>query len=105
MFTEQIRLLSKNEISDTAGLDLFIGEKQELMSALSEQRDHLRKVNRRVIPEELKQQNREKISEITKRMKDLRHDTKLAEDIKKRSTVMEERLEVIERENEKRRER
>ena len=57
------------------------------------------------IPEEVKQQNREKISEITKRMKDLRHDIKLAEDIKKRSPVMEERLEVIERENEKRRER
>ena len=105
MFTEQIRLLSKNGISDTAGLDLFIGEKQELMSGLSTQRDHLRRVNRRVIPEEVKQQNREKISEITKRMKDLRHDIKLAEDIKKRSPVMEERLEVIERENEKRRER
>lgn len=105
MFTEQIRLLSKNGISDTAGLDLFIGEKQELMLVLSEQRDHLRRVNRRVIPEEVKQQNREKISEITKRMKDLRHDIKLAEDIKKRSPVMEERLEVIERENEKRRER
>lgn len=105
MFTEQIRLLSKNGISDTAGLDLFIGEKQELMSGLSTQRDHLRRVNRRVIPEEVKQQNREKISEITKRMKSLRHDIKLAEDIKKRSPVMEERLEVIERENEKRRER
>ena len=105
MFTEQIRLLSKNGISDTAGLDLFIGEKQELMAALSEQRDHLRKVNRRMIPEEVKRQNREKISEITERMKELRHDLKLAEDIKKRSPVIEERLEVIERENEKRRER
>ena len=105
MFTEQIRLLSKNGISDTAGLDLFIGEKQEFMLVLSEQRDHLRRANRRVIPEEVKQQNREKISEITKRMKGLRYDIKLAEDIKKRSPVMEERLEVIEREIEKRRER
>lgn len=105
MFTEQIRLLSKNGISDMAGLDLFIGEKQELMAVLSEQRDHLRKVNRRVIPEEMKQQNRVKISEITNRMKGLRHELKLAEDIKKRSPVIEERLEVIERENEKRRER
>lgn len=105
MFTEQIRLLSKNGISDMAGLDLFIGEKQELMLGLSTQRDHLRKVNRRMIPEEVKQQNREKISEITERMKSLRDDIKLAEDIKKRSPVMEERLEVIERENEKRRER
>ena len=105
MFTEQIRLLSKNEISDTAGLDLFISEKKELMSGLSTQRDHLRKVNRRMVPEELKQQNREKISEITERMKSLRNDIKLAEDIKKRSPVIEERLEVIERENEKRRER
>lgn len=105
IFTKQIRLLGKNEISDEAGLNLFIEEKKELLNELAEQRDHLRKVNRRAIPENVKEQNRDKISEISERMKQIRKDLKLAEDIKQRAPVLEERLSVIEKETEKRRER
>ena len=101
LFTKQIRLLGRNKISDTTGLNLFIKEKQEHLSELSEQREHLRKVNRRVIPEDMKEANREKVSEITERMKHIRQELKLAEDIKKRAPVLEKRLVAMEEEKER----
>lgn len=107
MFTKQVRLIGKYEIADKEDLAFFIVSTNEKMEVLKNERDHLRKVIRRAIPEEEKVKTKIRISEISDRLKYLRDELKLAKDIEKRSEAMEQRLQRIdeERNKEKRKER
>ena len=77
------------------------------MEVLKSEREQLRKVIRRAIPEDDKVKTKIRISEISDRLKHLRDELKLAKDIEERSEVMEQRLQRIdvERNKEQRKER
>lgn len=101
MFTKQVRLISKYEIANTEDLAFFIASTNEKMDVLKKERNHFRKVIRRVIPEEEKAKTKIRISEISEELKSLRDELKLAIDIEKRSGVVEKNLEQIEEERNK----
>lgn len=107
MFTKQVRLIGKHEIADREDLAFFIASTNEKMEVLKSEREHLRKVIRRAIPEDDKVKTKIRISEISDRLKHLRDELKLAKDIEERSEVMEQRLQRIdvERNKEQRKER
>lgn len=107
MFTKQVRLIGKHEIADREDLAFFIASTNEKMEVLKSEREHLRKVIRRAIPEDDKVKTKIRISEISDRLKHLRDELKLAKDIEERSEVMEQRLQRIdvERDKEQRKER
>ena len=106
-FTKQVRLLGKHKIADREELAFFIADTGKKMDALKDEREHLRKVARRVIPEEEKVKTKLRIAEITERLKVLRDELKLATDIEERSEQLEQNLNRVEeeREKEKRKER
>lgn len=107
MFTKQVRLIGKYEITDRKDLAFFIADTSKKMEALKEEREHLRKVARRVIPEDEKVKTKIRISEISDRLKHLRDELKLAVDIEERSEQLEQKLNrgEEERDKEKRKER
>ena len=107
MFTKQVRLIGKHEIADREDLAFFIASTNEKMEVLKSEREQLRKVIRRAIPEDDKVKTKIRISEISDRLKHLRDELKLAKDIEERSEVMEQRLQRIdvERNKEQRKER
>jgi len=107
MFTKQVRLLGKYKIADKEELAFFIADTGKKMDVLKDEREHLRKVARRVIPEEEKVKTKLRIAEITERLKVLRDELKLASDIEERSERLEQNLNRVEeeREKEKRKER
>ena len=107
MFTKQVRLLGKYKIADKEELAFFIADTGKKMDVLKDEREHLRKVARRVIPEEEKVKTKLRIAEITERLKVLRDELKLAADVEERSERLEQNLNRVEeeREKEKRKER
>ena len=107
MFTKQVRLLGKYKIADKEELAFFIADTGKKMDVLKDEREHLRKVARRVIPEEEKVKTKLRIAEITERLKVLRDELKLAADVEERSERLEQNLNRVEeeRDKEKRKER
>lgn len=101
MFSKQVRLLGKHEIVTKDDLTFFIEETESKMETLMEQRDHLRKIVRRVIPEEEKVKAKLQISEITERLKALREELKLSKDIEERSDELQQNLSKVEQERDK----
>ena len=106
-FTKQVRLLGKYKIADKEELAFFIADTGKKMDVLKDEREHLRKVARRVIPEEEKVKTKLRIAEITERLKVLRDELKLAADVEERSERLEQNLNRVEeeRDKEKRKER
>jgi len=101
MFTKQVRLIGKHEIADREDLAFFIASTNEKMEVLKSEREQLRKVIRRAIPEDDKVKTKIRISEISDRLKHLRDELKLAKDIEERSVSMQKKLERIEEERAK----
>lgn len=102
----ETELLSKYQI-DTAE-QLFSYKEQLCKSAdeLTAKRDELRKViKRRTVEGATISEAKEQISEITKKLKSINSEIKLCDDIAKRSEVMEQNLEQIEREEKSRNEK
>ena len=97
-YSQQARLLGKNDISSLEQLIVYRQEKDVLTEQLTADRDQLRKEIRRNIPEEMRNQKKEQITAITERLRDLRKEIKLCIDIEERSPVIEEKLRRIEEE-------
>jgi len=74
------------------------------MYSLGAERDELRKLVKRSIPEDAREDARERIAGLTAAIKDLRSERKLCEDIRDRSSLLEEKLQAIDKERLKGRE-
>lgn len=90
--TKEVRLISRENISDTADLFRFKCDTESEIQSLTEKRDILRKECRRVGVTGLElRTKRMQISLITDKLGTLRNELKLCDKIEERSRVLEER--------------
>ena len=101
-YSKQARLLGTHHIETKEDLAFFISDKNAEYEKLSARRDELRKVARRVMPEESRTEIKKEITELTGKLKVLREEIKLSEDIRERSDTLKEKLEKIDKEQEQR---
>lgn len=91
--TKEVRLISRENISDTADLLRFKNDTESEMQKLAKRRDALRNECRRVGVTGLELKSKKtQISLITDKLGTLRKELKLCDRIEKRSTVMEEQI-------------
>ena len=100
MYSREAKLLSENNIVSEQDLYGFERTIQKKMTSLEQKREELRKEVKRTISDEQKEKKRERIRELTMELREIRSQLKLCEDIKERSSVIEEKLAVIDKEKE-----
>lgn len=102
--TEQNKFLHKYKIDTPEQLTAYRDLAERELAVLDTARYQLRLKFKRVIPDDVKKQTRSEISEATARMRELRKEIKLCDDISERSAIMREKLKKVaemEREQEK----
>lgn len=103
-YSKHARLLGEYQIETREDLASFILDKNAEYEKLFAERDELRKVARRVMPEESRAEIKKVITELTEKLKALRDEIKLSEDIRERSDMLKEKIEKIDKEQEQRKE-
>lgn len=103
-YSRQARLLGTYQIETREDLDDFLSEKHAEYEKLFAKRDELRKIARRVMPDESRAGIKKEITEITGKLKTLREEIKLSEGIWERSDAIKEKLETMDKEQEQRKE-
>lgn len=101
VYAQEARLLGKYEIHTKEDLEGFVKVEHARMEVVSEERDELRKVVKRKVPDDEKAKARERITELTSEMKDIRTRLKLCDDIRERSGIMEEKVRELDKEKER----
>ena len=71
------------------------------MQYMSVTRDQCRTYAKRNIPESEREALKQQIAELTKEMRELRHERSLLEDVKEKSKTFEERIKMIDKERNK----
>ena len=100
--TKQVTLLGKHQIGTDEQLFSYKQSVESEIKTLTADRTHLRNEIRKVnITDERLSEAKEKISEISGRLKELRKEVKLCDGIAERSGVMKETLEQVQAEEEK----
>ena len=100
--TAQTTLLGRNHIGTDEQLFSYKQSVESEIKTLTADRTHLRNEIRKVnITDERLSEAKEKISEISGRLKELRKEVKLCDGIAERSGVMKETLEQVQAEEEK----
>ena len=103
-YSKQARLLGTYHIETREDLASFISDKNAEYEKLFAKRDELRKIARRVMPEESRAEIKKEITKLTEKLKALREEIKLSGDIWERSDTLKENLEKIDKEQEQRKE-
>lgn len=98
MYSEEAKLLSRNHIATDEDLSFYVKNLDEKMESLLDQREDLRKKVKRKITESERQEAKEKIAEITSKLKEIRKEQKLCEDIEGRSENIKENLRIVDAE-------
>lgn len=91
---EEVHLLGSRRIGTMEELDAYEAEITEQMDALADRRREVAGILRRKLSEEDAMELKQERSELTAKLKDLRHQKKLMEDIRERSC---ERMQTLER--------
>lgn len=99
--TKEIRLLGDHEIGTTEELLIYKESAKKEITLLEDKRYVLRNEVRRKLPEETIAGCKKEIEGITEKLKKLREDVKLCEDIKEKSPKIEKILELMDKEREK----
>ena len=98
MYSREARLLCNNHIvtdQDLLKLEKFF---EGRMYSLTQEREKLRRLVKRSMPEESREEIRGKIKNLTSELRKYRSDLKLCEDIRDRSGMLDEKLAVIDKE-------
>ena len=95
LYSEEAKLLSRYGIATEEDLISFMDKKTGESKEVSEGRDELRKLIKRNIPPEEKEVAKGRITSLTGKLKEIRREIKLSEDIKARSKDVEEKMTVI----------
>ena len=95
-YTEQVRLLGRENISTSEELFLYKSKVEEEIKTLTADRTHLRNEIRKVnIDDDKLNTAKERISQISKRLKTLRKEVKVCNGIAERSGIVQERLATV----------
>ena len=104
-YSEQAKLLSKYHVSTDEDLAQTVADIKERMTELGSERDELRRVAKRVLPEEDIAKAKEGICELTAEIRQLRHELKVCDEVRERSAHVEENLRIVDADRKKERER
>lgn len=93
--SEEVRLMSREKIFTDIDLFEYKHKVEDKIQALTDERANLRRHSRRKIGEDELKETKERISNISNNLWELRHEVKLCEHIAERSKVMETGLEIV----------
>lgn len=97
-YGKEASLLSQNHVSTIEDLMKLKNDKANEIDDLMDRRTELRKMAKRSIPEEQKEEVKNRITDLTDQIKRLRSDLKLINDIAERSGTLEEKVREVDRE-------
>ena len=101
-YSKEARLLSENHVSTEKDLSELKQSKESIISNLVLNREELRKkLKLRTIPEEEKEETQKTVAAITDKIKDIRFELKLIDDIEERSGYLEEKMNEFEKARER----
>ena len=104
-YSEQAKLLSKYHVNTDEDLSLLMERIDVKMQELSSQRDERRLIAKRVLPAAETDKAREEAKELTREIRELRHEAKVCREVKDRSGHVRENLEIVDRDRQKEKER
>lgn len=104
-YSEQAKLLAKYHVSTGEDLAQTESDIKDRMAELGSERDELRRVIKRVLPEEDIAKAKDGIRDLTSEIRQLRHELKVCGEIRARSAHVEENLRIVDEDRRKERER
>lgn len=104
-YSEQAKLLSKYHVNTDEDLSLLMERIDVKMQELSSQRDERRLIAKRVLPAAETDNAREEAKELTREIRELRHEAKVCREVQDRSGHVRENLEIVDRDRQKEKER
>ena len=104
-YSEQAKLLCKYHVDTDEDLSLLMEKIDAKMTALLADRNELRNMARRKLPESEISAAREKAKELTTEIKELRRELKICGQVQERSAHVRENLEIIDRDRQREKER
>ena len=104
-YSEQAKLLAKYHVNTDEDLTRLVSDFKDRMQKLGSDRDDLRRVAKRVLPEEEIDRAKEGIKERTAEIRQIRHELKVCGEIRDRSAHIEENLAIVDADRRKERER
>jgi hypothetical protein len=104
-YSEQAKLLAKYHVSTDEDLSQTEKDIKDRMAELGSERDELRRVVKRVLPEEDIAKAKDGIRELTSEIRQLRRELKVCGEIRERSAHVEENLRIVDADRRKERER
>ena len=104
-YSEQAKVLCKYRVSTDEELSTLMEKLQERIKALSGDRDELRLVIKRAVPEDTITKSKEEIKNLTSEIKTLRRELKVCREVQERSEHVRKNLETVERDRAKERHR
>ena len=103
-YSEQAKLLAKYHVDTDEDLSALMGDLRDRLTVLGSERDELRLKAKHVLPEAEITEAKEGVKELTKEMRELRHELKVCGEVKERSSHVRENLEIVERDRSRGRE-
>ena len=100
-YSEHAKLLSKYHVSTDEDLSLLVEKLEDKMQSVSAERDEMRKVSRRNIPIAQIDAARDKVTELTAELRELRKELKVCTQVQERSDHVRENLEIIDRDRQR----
>ena len=104
-YSEQAKLLSKYHVNTDEDLSLLMERIDVKMQELSSQRDERRLIAKRVLPAAETDKAREEAKELTREIRELRHEAKVCREVQDRSGHVRENLEIVDWDRQKEKER
>ena len=104
-YSEQAKLLSKYHVNTDEDLSALMEKLEARMETASAKRDEMRNVARRKLPESEIAEAKEKTSELTAEIRDIRRDLKVCSQVQERSEHVRDNLETIDRDRQREKER
>ena len=100
-YSEQAKLLSKYHVNTDEDLSKLMMMLEDKMQSVSAERDEMRKVSRRNIPIAQIDAARDKVTELTAELRELRKELKVCTQVQERSDHVRENLEIIDRDRQR----
>ena len=104
-YSEQAKVLCKYRVSTDEELSTLMEKLQERIKALSGDRDELRLVIKRAVPEDTITKSKEEIKNLTSEIKTLRRELKVCREVQERSEHVRKNLGAVDRDRAKERHR
>ena len=104
-YSEQAKLLSRYHVDTDEDLSRLMDELRGKMNKLGSERDELRKISKRSLPESEILKAKDGVRELTAEIRRIRHELKVCSEIKERSGHISENLRIVDRDRQREKER